>query len=327
MPDSRPDANDMMVDPNVTSEDMDAWLQELDAGGSTYDLSRTLPSLNSVAEPEPEPNPPTEPEPDTHGHDDETQEGTGEPSTPDDGFNINGTVWPREEIERLYNFDQYLRANPDAAQRVAQAVAPPVRTTEPPVPAPSAPTAYEAPTPPDYLDLEDPSQRFMWDNHVQMQKALHDRDERDKARWNQLNAERQEQTQRQAQVDMDSALTEFRTQHPNLNDDDIALIRQGAAPFVEGMMRQLPPVAALVRSMDAAAYMNPDLIPKLIDPTQQSQTKKQQSTTRKRNLGSISGAPRSAPKTEGRPAYTSDKDMVNQLAAAFAEQGFGNPNG
>src|SRR5215472_10052167 len=117
MPDSRPDANDMMVDPNVTSEDMDAWLQELDAGGSTYDLSRTLPSLN-VAEPDP---PTQEPDPD------EEEEGTGEPpepepSEPTDGFNINGTVWPREEIERLYNFDQYLRANPDAAQRVAQAV-------------------------------------------------------------------------------------------------------------------------------------------------------------------------------------------------------------
>jgi hypothetical protein len=127
---------------------------------------------------------------------------------------------------------------------------------------------------------------------------------------------------------MASALELFQKAHPNLNDDDIAAIRKEAVPFVEGMMKTLPPVQALARSMEVAGWANNDLRPKLMDSTVTTPSNKEKAHRRKQRLGELAGTPRSAPKTEsGRVTFTSDKDMVNQLAQAFAEQGFGSTNG
>lgn len=348
----------MMIDPATSNEDLEAWLADLEAGNGTYDPSNVLPALNKAADGnvvgEHHSIPPTptgqegeepddeEEEPDPGADPNANQpppEGETEPVEGVDYFTVNGNRFAREDIERLYNFDQALRANPDMAQRVAQAVQPPTPpggTGQPPVPQATPPATpptseppvpvdeYKDPEPPEFLDLEDPAQKFMWEQHVSTQRALHDRDVAEKQRWASIQAERQQAVERQAQTDMASALDSFKKSHPNLNDEEVAKIRVAAVPFVEGMMKQLSPVDALVRSMEVAGYSDNDLRPKLLDATQQSTTSHQRSTRRKAKLGQVAGTPRSAPKTESRVSYTSDKDMVNELARAFAEQGFGN---
>lgn len=240
-----------------------------------------------------------------------------------DFFTINGQQFARADIERLYNFDQYMRSNPDVAQRVNDAITGQAPTGQAPVSAAPETTPdpeWKEPEPPEFLDLEDPVQKFQWETHVATQRVLFQNEERQRKFFAAQAAEQNRRNSFQAQQDMSSALSSFKQSHPNLNDDDIAKVRQLATPFVEGMLKQLPPVEALTRSMEVAGMMDSDLRPKLIDTTVKTPTERQRSHRRKARLGEISGTGRSAPRTEpNRPAFTSDKDFLNALAAEFSE--------
>lgn len=328
-----PENNDQMVtEPTLGDEDLQQWLTSIGDGAEIE-----LPSL-AVGTPPPratddDPNGGVddEPDPDDPNGDEPPQEPPAPTAGADaDHFVINGQQFAREDIERLYNFDQYMRANPDIAQRVNDAIAPPT-TGQPPVSETTTPPgtgATEQPTveewkdpePPDFLDLEDPAQKFQWDTHVATQKTLFAQEQRSRQFFAQ-QAKVQQQTQaRQVAQDMDAALASFKQAHPNFNEDDIAKVRAAAAPFVPGMMAQLAPVEALGRAMEVAAVMDNDLREKVTDPSVRTRTEHQTRQRRKARLGEISGSPRSAPKTESRPQFTSDKDFLNALAAEFSEQ-------
>lgn len=306
-------------------DDLQQWLTSIGDGAEIE-----LPSL-SLGTPTPTPTgeaPDDEPDDED---DDEPPEGA-PPAQPTgeapDSFTIgDGRTLSRADAERLYSFDQYMRANPDKAAAVNAALAsttPPTVGGQPPVPTPPAPASetpeWKEPEPPDYLDLEDPSQKFTWESHVATQKALFDRDQRDNQLFAQQAQERQANTVRQAQQDTAAAVATFKQVHPNLNEDDIAAIRKASVPFIDGMLKNLPPVEALGRAMEVAAVMDDDLRAKIQDPTVRTRSNKEQTRHRKARLGEISGSPRSAPKTEPtRPVYTSDKDFLNALAAEFSE--------
>lgn len=329
-----PEINDQMVTPaEIGDDELQQWLTSVADGADiplpALDSANGIPPKPRMQEggtgEQPDPNEPGSDPPDDD--DEEEEEQTQEPGGEADYFTINGNRFERADIERLYNFDQYMRNNPDVAQRVNDAIITPTSqaagTGTPPVPETPAETSaeFEAPEPPDFLDLDDPVQRFQWESHIETRRAIFDRDERDKRAFAQMAAERQQQAERQAATDMQTALGNFKEAHPNLNDDDIAKIRQAAAPYLPAMIQTLPPVEALSRSMEVAAVMDNDLRDKITDPTAKTPTAREQSRHRKGKLGQISGSGRSAPRTEpSRPAYTSDKDMLNELAAAFSEQ-------
>jgi len=286
-----------------------------DPNGNGEDPDDTDPDLDPDLDPDgddPPETPPAQPTGDT---------------TPDTFAIGDGRTITRADAERLYNFDQYLKANADVAQRVNAAITgqPPTATPpgQPPVPPPAPPASavkeWEEPTPPDFLDLEDPAQKFSWDTHVATQKALFERDQRDQRLFAQQAQDRQQSNVRQAQADMATALQQFTAAHPNLNEDDIKAIRQAAGPFIGGMMQQLSPVEALVRSMEVGGMMDENLRTKLTDPTVRTKSERQQSRHRKARLGEIGSSGRSAPKTESRPAFVSDKDFLNGLAEGFRE--------
>lgn len=234
----------------------------------------------------------------------------------------NGQTISREDAERLYNFDQYLRANPDKAAAVNAAIAGQPTPAQPAVPEAAAQAStWEEPEVPDFLDLDDPAQKFQWDTHVQTQKVLFEQEQRSQ-KFFQQQAETTRQSQvRQAETDMAAALVQFKTTHPNLNEDDIVAIRKAAGPFVQGMLAQLPPVEGLIRSMEVGGMMDEGLRTKLTDPTVRTRSEAQQTRHRKRISGAISGSPRSAPKGETtRPTnQMSDKDFLNELAQGFNE--------
>ncbi len=338
-----PEPNDQMVtEPELGDAELQQWLTSVADGADIQ-----LPGLD-IGVPPSSRKPPEQLHTDddlTGGVDDESPDDDDEtPNEPPEGapagapqagtdfFEINGQQFAREDIERLYNFDQYMRSNPDVAQRVNAAIAGQGPTGQATVPDPSQATTdqgrteppvveeWKDPEPPEFLDLEDPAQKFQWDTHVATQKALFNNEQRQR----QFFAQQAEQTNRrnvqQAQQDMATALASFKQVHPNLNEDDIAKIRNLAGPFVEGMMKQLPAVEALSRSMEVAGMMDNDLRDKLMDTTVRTKTEKQQSRHRKGRLGEISGAGRSAPRTEqARPAFTSDKEFLNALASEFSE--------
>lgn len=256
--------------------------------------------------------------------------GTASTATTDgtpDFIEFNGKQIPKADIQRLYEFDQYLRANPDAAQRVQAAI--PAPTTPavggpsdiPPAPVQtSAVKEFEEPTPPEWMDLDDPQTKWQWDNHVAGQKATFDQAQQQQQFLAQQQTERTAQTNRQAAADMGIALDKFKASHPNLNEDDIVAVRKAAGPFVSGMLAQLPPVDALVRSMEVGGMMDEDLRAKLTDSTVRTPSEKNKARHRKARLGELSGSGRSAPKTDtARPTFTSDKDFINAIAQELSE--------
>ncbi len=323
-----PETNDQMIDPEIGNEELEQFLNSL-TDGQQIDLPSlgTTPAGEFIkGQQQGDDDEPNSDEPNADGDDDETPAGTPTPTEGVDGvdyFTINGQQFPRADIERLYNFDQFMRQNPDAAQRVAKAIEP-ATTGTPAVPAAPAPTTSEVeefkpPEPPEFLDLDDPVAKFQWDSTVSLQKQQFELTQAQNKFFAQQAQERQAAINRQAAVDMDIALKQFRDQYPGLNDDDIATIRTEAGPFVPAMMQQLPPVDALRRSMEVAAFANTDLR-KRLDAETPPPTNQHRSATRKQKLSSISGTPRSAPKVDTKPSFQNDRDMVNAFATALNDQ-------
>jgi hypothetical protein len=255
-----------------------------------------------------------------------TPDPTAQTSATPDFFEVNGRQVPKADIQRLYEFDQFLRENPDAAQRVQAAIPKPATTPPvggppavPPAPVATDPVTFEEPTPPEWMDLDDPQAKWQWDNHVAGQKAIFEQGQRQQQFLAQQQQTQRDTVNRQAAVDMGTALDQFKQSHPNLNEDDIVAIRKAAGPFVGGMMAQLPPVDALVRSMEVGGMMDEDLRAKLTDPTVRTPSEKAKTRHRKARLGELSGSGRSAPKQETRPTFTSDKDFINAIAQELSE--------
>lgn len=311
--------NDQIIEPSANAEDMNAFIKSLEGSyGDNINLSTFLPQGHAD-----EPNGDDE---ETPGEGDEETPGTDD--TTDQFVTINGHQVPIADVQRLYEFDQYLRSNPDVAQRMAEA-AKPAPTGQPSVsqtPTPTEPAneEFKPPEPPAELDLEDPRDKVIWDTHVATQKASWENRQALIQMQNQYNNDKQLAGQRKANEDMEVALDQFRTQFKNLNDDDIARIRQDAGPFVAGMIEthgQTP--QALYKAMEVAGYSNAETRLRMAGEETRQPTTRQRSETRKRKLGSISGTPTSAPKDAARPVYRNDRDMVQQFADALAEQGMG----
>jgi hypothetical protein len=174
------------------------------------------------------------------------------------------------------------------------------------------------------LDLEDPTTKFLWDQTVASRKDTWTLGQQFRQTQQSIIDQNEAAAKRQAQADLDTALTQFRTQFTGINDDDMAVIRSEASVVLPGILQTMGETpAALFRAMEIAGYANADMRAKMDSPAP-SPTARQRSTTRKQRLNSISGSPRSAPKVENaRPVYTSDRDMVNEFANALADNGMG----
>lgn len=269
---------------------------------------------------------PTGEEEDDEDDDEYEEEVVTEPVTGEqpEGYIINGTLFPKEDIERLYNFDQYLRANPDTARRVNDAItqpasaAPPTGQSTVPSPPEQADT-FTPPDPPDFLDMEDARDKFSWDAHVATLKTQFDAGIQFKQQQAQLAQQQQQAHASQAQADMVTALGKFRGTFTNLNDEDMATIRKEAQAYIPGLLPTMSGADALYRSMEIAGWSNQEIKAKLENPDNPNPTTQHKAKTRKQRLGAISGSPRSAPKTDSRPLLTTDRDAINAFAQGLAE--------
>jgi hypothetical protein len=322
--DPNTDPNAQMVDPAIGDDELEEFLKSLDEG---FDYAPNINLGTLAPQGGTEDDDPNGEDDDENGDDDSEDDQTPAPSTGDDDtVTVNGQSYQRADVERLLEFDKYLKANPNVAKRMAEAAN--AESAQPNVsptpPAPPSPVEFKAPEPPEGLDLDDPQTKFMWDQMVESRRESWETRQLLGQTTAQIQQSQQASDKRQAQEDMSQALTAFKQQFPHLNDDDIATIRSDATPLVESMMKSHPPVEALRRSMEAAAWANSDMRPKLDDPAKPNPTAQQRSKTRKRRLGALAGSSgNSAPKVDSRPTYTSDRDMVNEFAQALAESNQG----
>jgi len=314
-----PDPTDstQIVFPAESTDDIDAFLNSLGADFE-YAPTVTVPPIAAQA-------------PygvDEHGNDIEEsdEEVTPEGDTPEFVV-INGQQVPLAEVQRLVDFDTYLKANPDTARRMAESIAAP--TGLPPVPTATEPEArpvaeFTPPTPPETLDLEDPSIKFMWDELVATRKQAWEATQMSQAVAQQGQVTQQQLTARQAEIDMRDAQAQFRHDHPNMTEDNIKSIRKLAAEMniVPGLLTSMPtPTEALHRAMEIAAWADADTRPLMLDTS--STPSPTATTTRKKRLSQISSAPGSAPVSDAPTRVRSDKDMIQAFATELAESGFG----
>jgi hypothetical protein len=232
---------------------------------------------------------------------------------PPDTVLVNGKPVAMADLQRLYEFDQYLRNNPEAAQRVQQAVT----TIQPPVPAADPPKPpNEVITPPDFLDMDDPAHKFMWESHLEQQRQL-------QSFQQQTAAREQEALNNKALSEMDTALSKFRSLHPNFNDDQITEMRRHAANMNIAsavMATTVNPVDGFVRILDLAAMDHPDLRTVYLAPAESpTPTRKQRSTERKGKLHSLGGSSGSVSRTTTTPRPVTDREAIDQFAQGLAE--------
>lgn len=233
-----------------------------------------------------------------------------EPTLLPDHVMVNGKQVSLADVQRLYEFDQFLRENPETAQRVQAAVQPVV-----PVAAETPAPANQELTPPEWMDLEDPAQKFMWDSHVANQNTL-------LALQEQNARDAQERINAQARADMDVALQRWTAAHPNFNEDQIEAVRKhGAEMNIWAAVNATSPdpVTSLVRVMDIAALDDPALRTVYLTPEVKTPTRQQRSTTRKGKLNSLGGSSGSVPRTTTPSRPLTDREAIDQFAAGLAE--------
>jgi hypothetical protein len=225
-----PDPNDQIVDPAVPQEEMDAFIASLESSyGDNINLSTLLPQGTA----------------DTPS-DDEEESGEEEQETPpadeptDEFVTINGQQHNREDIQRLLEFDQFLRNNAEVAGRVAEAVKPrptgqsPVPTE---TPTPTDKVEFQAPEAPEGLDMDDPRDKLLWDSHVSsLRNSWENRQELIKVQTK-FQEDQEQRLAQQAAADMTIALDKFQKSFTALNEDDIATIRNEARVVLPGVIQ------------------------------------------------------------------------------------------
>lgn len=298
------------TDDGRTGESMDAFIKDLEKSFEYPALATLNLEPDPIEEPDPAPElDPTDPDPEADPDPEEPEELEGGTETPGTVL-VNGKEISLEDIQRLYEFDQHLRANPDVAERVQAAVKPAV-----PPATETTPPADQGLTPPEWMDLEDPQQKFMWDQHVATQTTLATLQQRDAA------AE-QQRINTQAVTDMDAALTVWKAAHPNFNEDQIVEVRKHAADMniITSLMATTTPQQALVRAMDLAALDKPELRTLYLDPEQHKiKTRQQRSTERKGKLNALGGSTGSVPRTSTTPRPMTDREATAQFAKELEE--------
>lgn len=324
-----PEADEYQLVSHAPEDTIESFIDKLSEGWeypTDAHTGDTPPAVidQQVTPPEDEedddPDDPLVPEPDATPDPNATPTTAIEPET----VKVNGVAVPLADVQRLYEFDQFLRSNPDASQRVAAAISndqptPAAPAAEQPTvpaqtPAPAAPASV---TPPDFLDLEDPAQKFLWDSHVATQTELAT-----------IRQQGQQQAQaladRQAQVDASEAIAKFRTDHPNFNDDQITTLRQHAAQMniVGSLLATSPtPVAALHRNLELAALDHADSRTLFLaaPDTSRTPTREQHSRRRKSALNAIGGGGGAVPKTNTAPKPQTDRQAIDEFARQLAE--------
>jgi hypothetical protein len=169
---------------------------------------------------------------------------------------------------------------------------------------------------PEWLDLDDPSQKFFWSQLQAQNKALN--------QIAQTQAQGlQEQARSKAQNDVDTAMATFRSAHPELTENDIGVVRLHAVSLdiIDGLARNRTGVDAVLKALDIAYLDHPEFRAKQAGEPTPTEVKATQSKERKSKLGALSGSSGSAPRTETPRKPESDREAREQASQFLRDQG------
>lgn len=271
------------------------------------EVDQMLASLSDLAEGSPDsPSSDTEdPEPQDGGElaplDAEPGEGEGGPAGDDTGaalappgtIEVEGQYLPIDEVRALLALNDRLKAEPETAQRVSDAIK----------------RQERANVLPEWIDPEDSTAVRLYEE-VQSARA-------ETARLQAANNQTNERDQRARVVDsFRSAVSSFKSKYPGLSDEQIAKVADatGRANIVEGLERSEGSLtAAFDRGMEMTMWSDPNLR-SLVAAAQSDSVRPK--TDRKQKQSALSGSGGTVPRTrEQKVAKTRDELMENMLNA------------
>ena len=240
------------------------------------------------------------------------------PSQAEDVIEVDGVKYPTALLREFISFDNFLKLNPAAAERMRSAFQEPQAFTSPqPQYAPPPPIQDFTPSVPtvlpsnEELDLEDPTTRYLVANleQVRQQNA-------------QFQAYLQQQQEQSNLQQLQSGVDTFTSAHSSeLSPDEIIRVRQVAAAnnYLDGFMRAGHPIGqATVMALDTAMWTIPEIRAKLsegqqlaaIQAEQQSETQARADAARQRRLSALSNGNGNTSRT---PAPTQESPRLGLL--------------
>src|SRR3974390_2748155 len=310
MPDDTPEEPEAPQDPNAVAEARLADLgidlspeEQREADAMVARLREQFGLDEEVeeeeAEPEPEPSEPAEPEP--------------EPEEPEaapveaEWISIDGRDLRVAEARSMLGRRQSLATHREKAGAVRRAV-----EDDPPPPAPPA-----EPTPPEWMDLDDPSQRFMWEQFKTQATQIRSLQE-------QQSQTAAESARARAITEVNVALDTFRQSHPELTESDVQEVRTHAVALniIGGLSQTRTGTDAVLKALDIAYLDHPDFAAKAKGEPTAAEAKAQKNAQRKQKLAGLSGSSGSAARQpEEQPKPTTDREAKAQAAKWLSEQG------
>jgi len=166
------------------------------------------------------------------------------------------------------------------------------------------------------LDLDDPSQRFMWEQFKSQNAAI-------AGMQRTLEANAEAATQARVSAEINDGVGRFRTNHPELNEDDIATVRLHAQALniVTGIAQTMPGPDAVVKALEMAYMDHPEFSAKARGVPSPRQEKAAESKARKTKLAGIAGSSAGASRQpEPERKADSDREMKSQASQWLREQ-------
>jgi hypothetical protein len=256
------------------------------------------------AEPEPGPSEP-EAEPAEPAAEPEPEAEPAAPVAADEWITIDGRAVPVAEARSMLELRQYLATHPEKAQAVRRAV------EEEPEPEPEP-----EPAPPEFLDLDDPSQRFMWEQFKRQNAQIG-------ALSKTLEAQAEAAREARLTAEVMDGLQTFRGNHPELSEEDVQTVRLHAAALniIGGISQTMPGPAAVAKALEMAYMDHPDFRAKAMGVPSPKETKAAENKARKTKLAGIAGSSASATRQpEPDKKAESDREMRSQAAQWLREQ-------
>lgn len=269
------------------------------------------------------------------------QPAAGAPVTPQE-YALGQVLVPAEDAGSLGALYTFIRNNPDKAQAIMAVVegrvpqsqvvrpiweqTPPTTSTYPPT---SAPPSYPASqsgvqiVPPEVLESADPLTRYMFDRLNQIdQNQSSVLQTLDQQRRQQAAAEEQAATNARVQRDTVNGISRFRQAHPEITDDQFAVINQHTRQLglVGGLLQQLPGDQAVARALDLARLdLGSSLTGAPLAPSLPADVTRQRTLTALAG-GSSGSVPRTEPPTPVDTAPDPDLTRAKKAAVAMLNQ-------
>lgn len=223
------------------------------------------------------------------------------PPTLGESVIIDGREIPVGEVRSYIQLQEYLRTHPSKAEEVGRVL----RGQEP--------AEEDRPiTPPEGLDLEDPSSKILWDSFVALSDRL-------KATEKRSAAIAEAQTVTRAQSDFATGLHNFRTAHPELTEDDITTLRGYplTIELVEYFGSRMKGEDAVFKALDLATLEHPTFRARQRGEATAAEKRATENKERKQKLSALSGSSGSVARTEPKPDLSTDQSMKKAAADAL----------